>query len=211
MSELGIVIGAGGHARVLLDTLQQQNVPILGLVDVDEALRGTRMLGELVLGGDEVVYRYCPEDVLLINAIGSIRQPVIRQNVYERFKSLGYRFMTIIHHSAVVSPQATLAEGVQVMAGAVVQAGSLIGENVIVNTSASVDHDCTVGRHVHLSPRTTLCGNVRVGDVTHIGAGATVIQGVVIGHSVLIGAGALVLQDVSDNNTAVGVPARLRN
>lgn len=205
-----IVIGAGGHARVLLDVLQQQKARILGLVDADPALHDALLLGEKVLGGDDVVRRYAPEEVFLVNAIGSVRQPVARQKVYENFKALGYKFATVVHPSAVVSPHATLADGVQVMAGVIVQAGATIGENTLVNTAASVDHDCSIGKHVHLSPRATLCGNVKVGDGAHIGAAATLIQGVAVGCAALVGAGAVVIRDVSDNQTVLGSPARPR-
>lgn len=203
------MIGAGGHAKVLLDVLQQQKIRILGLVDANVALHGTLLLGEKVLGGDEIIQGYSPGEVQLVNAIGSVRQPIARQRVYEQFKSLGYCFGTVVHPSAVVSPHAMLEEGVQIMAGAIVQAGAVISENAIVNTAANVDHDCYVGKHAHLSPRATLCGNVRIGDGSHIGASATLIQGVVVGCSALIGAGALVLRNVSDHQTVIGVPARL--
>lgn len=203
-----ILIGAGGHARVLLDALTLSGAAILGLVDTDPALVGHRVLGFEVLGGDESLRRHAPGTVRLVNAIGSVSSMDRRRSVYEAWRRAAYSFASVQHPGAIVSRHAMAAAGVQIMAGAVVQACASIGENTIVNTGASVDHDCRIGAHVHLAPGVTLSGNVQVGDETHVGAGATVIQGVRIGARCTVAAGAVVLGDVADGTTMAGVPAK---
>ena len=193
-----ILIGAGGHARVLLDALTSSGAAILGLVDKDPALVGQKVLGYEVLGDDEVVRKHAPGSVRLVNAIGSNKTMDKRWSVYEAWRKAGYTFASVQHPSAIVSRHATAAAGVQVMAGAVVQACASIGENTIVNTGATVDHDCEIGAHVHLAPGVTLSGNVWVGDGTHIGTGAAVIQGRRIGARCTVAAGAVVVSDVAD-------------
>lgn len=204
-----LVLGAGGHAKVLVEALLAHAAVIAGIVDADPALMGMTLLGVPVIGGDELVGEFPPTEIMLVNGIGSIGLPIKRRELFVKFKALGYRFATVIHPSAVVSSDVELGEGAQVMAGAVIQPGSRIGCNAIVNTRASVDHDCIIGNHCHVAPGVTLSGGVMTGESCHIGTGATVIQGVRIGGGSVAGAGALVLRDVPPAVTVVGVPAKV--
>ncbi len=203
-----MLIGSGGHALVLLDALLLTGATVIGLTDADPGRRGATVLGHAVLGGDDVLERYAPGSVALVNAVGSTGSTARRRHVYERLRGAGYGFARVIHPQAVIARSASLESGVQVMAGAVIQAGARIGENCIVNTGATVDHGCRVGAHVHVAPGVTLSGDVVLGDCTHVGAGATVKQRVRIGRDCIVGAGAVVLNDLSDGVTAVGIPAK---
>ncbi|MBS0171428.1 MAG: acetyltransferase [Nitrospira sp.] len=203
-----IVIGAGDHARVLLDVLLVSGAQLLGLVDANIALAGNAIRGVPILGDDGIVFGYDPEHILLVNGIGSSRSTDLRRSVYDRFIAAGYRFVHAIHPSAVMSSTVALKPGVQIMAGAVIQPDALIEENVLVNTGVIIDHDCKIGAHVHLAPGVTLSGSVTVGAGSHIGTGATVIQGVQIGSGVLVAAGAVVVEDIRDGQHVMGVPAR---
>ena len=202
-----IVLGAGGHARVLIDALESLHKTILGLVGrSDDRARGG--LAYPVLGDDDSVLEHVPDSVFLVNGVGMVRASTQRKDLYLRFRDRGYRFATVVHPAACVSPRATLGEGAQVMAGAIVQVGSGVGENCIINTGAAVDHDCLLASHVHIAPGAVLAADVTVGEMSHIGAGATVLQGVRLGASVTVGAGSVVLHDVPDGECVVGVPAR---
>ena len=210
MSPTLYLLGGGDHDRVLIDALALQGRPPAAIVDPDPALWQREVLGIGVLGDDERLLVVEREGAMVINGVGSIRSTERRQAVFERFKGLGFRFMTVLHPASVVSPRATLAEGVQVMAGAVIQVDSEIGPNTLINTRASVDHGCRVGAHVHVAPGVTLSGGVSIGAGTHVGSGATIIQGIRIGQGCLIGAGAVVIRDVPDGAVALGVPARVQ-
>ena len=193
-----IVLGAGGHAKVLIDTLLEQGVEIIGAATPDTELKN-------------IIKNFSCADVELVNGIGSVGSTSLRQNVYDKFKNLGYRFRNVIHTSAVISDMAKLEwGGVEVMAGVVINAGTVIDENTIINTRACIDHDCRIGRHVHIAPGTILSGGITIGDGTHIGSGSTIIQGVSIGKGNIIGAGSLVIRDIGDNSLAYGVPAVIR-
>ncbi|MBW1740303.1 MAG: acetyltransferase [Deltaproteobacteria bacterium] len=205
-----LVIGAGGQARVLVDALTLSGVEVVGLLDVDEAKQGSGVLGIKVIGGDDAVEEYAPNKVFLVNGIGSVKSMAQRRKVYERYKSRGYGFASVVHPSAVIARDIVLGEGTQILAGAVVQAGCVIGENVIINTRASVDHDCRIGPHVQIAPGATLSGKVEIGEGTHVGTGAVVIQGIAIGKNCVVGAGAVVISDVPDGKTVLGVPARIK-
>lgn len=202
-----IVLGAGGHAQVLIDALQLQGAAIEGVLDPDPLKHGAVILGVRVLGGEELLEGRDVASCRLVNALGSVRQPRLRQGVHERFAARGYQFASVIHPAATVSRHAQVEAGAQVMAGAVVQAGARIGVDAIINTRASVDHDCVIGAHSHIAPGVTLSGDVQVGAGTHIGTGAVVVQGVRIGAGCVVGAGAVVLHEVPDGAFVAGVPA----
>jgi UDP-perosamine 4-acetyltransferase len=204
-----IILGAGGHAKVLIDTLLLTAVEIAGIVDPNREKHGTSILGIPVIGNDDAVLKQGPGAVMLVNGVGSVKQPKLRKQLFDTFKARGFTFVSVLHPSAVIAPDVHLAEGVQVMAGAVIQPGSRIGANTIVNTNASVDHDCSIADHVHVAPGATLSGNVTLEDGVHIGAGATLLQGIRIGRNSIIGAGSVVLRDVPDGVTICGVPGKV--
>ena len=204
-----LIIGAGGHAKVVADALRAAGEHILGFADENPAKHGTQVLGLPVLGSDEVIKARLTDEIRLANGIGSVGSLVPRRDVYLRFHGLGYTFVTVVHPRAVVAAAAELEEGAQVMAGAVVQPGATVGVNSIINTGAIVDHDCVIGRHCHIAPGCVLSGGVAIADECHIGTGASVRQGVNLGIRTVVGAGAAVVSDFSGNSTVAGVPARI--
>ncbi len=200
-----IILGGGGHARVLLDSLRRLGTEPAGMT---EPVPGPGLPGVAAIGNDEAVLALDPQDVTLVNAIGETGDTGPRRTLFERFRQRGFRFLTVIHPSAIVAGDATIGEGTQIMAGAVIQTGCKIGANVIVNTRASLDHDCVVGDHVHLAPGAIVCGGVAIGSGVHVGSGATIIQGIKLGAGCVIAAGAVVVRDVGDGLRMAGVPAR---
>lgn len=202
-----ILIGAGGHAAVVLDALALTGRPVLGLVDDDPALTGQQRHGHAVLGVGDAIFEHDPQDIELVNAVGSVGRPDARAAIYERFFARDYRFAQVVHPAAVVAEHAALCEGVHIMAGAVIQSGAAIHANALVNTRAVVDHDTAIGAHTHVAPGATVCGGVAIGAACHIGAGATVIQGVRISNGAVVAAGAVVVRDVEAGATVRGVPA----
>ena len=209
MAELPIIVlGAGGHATVVIDALKAAGARVQGITDLDSGTHGKRILGVPVLGTDDVILENPADGIVLVNGVGSTETSDARTKIYERFCGAGYAFRTVIHPSAIIAESAEISDGAQVMAGAVLQPACRIGANTIVNTRASVDHDCVIGAHVHVAPGAVLGGGVEVGDGVHIGAGATVIQRVKIGAGALVAAGAAVVSDVSPGARVAGVPAR---
>ncbi len=204
-----LLLGSGGHAKVLIDCLQQlHDVEILGMLDIDPARVGQLVLGELVLGVEGIIEQYFPDSVYLINAVGSVESPINREKVFIKFKEQGYFFFSVVHPSAIVSKDAKFGEGVQLMAGAIVQPGCVVGDNVILNAGTSIDHDCQIGGHVHLAPGVICSGHVSIGDCSHVGVGSVIIQNVSIGANCLVAAGAVVINDFTDYSKIIGIPAK---
>ena len=205
-------IGAGGHAKVLLDILLEQGqYSVIGLLDFDPGMWGNSLFGVSILGGDAELDTLIADKNItaFFLGVGAVKSLKHRRKLYEDAISKGLVPINIIHPSAQISSRALLGSGVSVMAGAIINASSRIGENVIINTGAIVEHDCLIGSHVHIATGARLAGNVEVGDESMIGAGSVIRQGIKIGNRAVIGAGAVVVKNVTDDCLVVGNPARV--
>jgi sugar O-acyltransferase (sialic acid O-acetyltransferase NeuD family) len=198
-----VIIGAGGHAKVVCDILRLSGYQVLGFLDDDAALHGSSIMHIPVLGGTSKIQSFDIEGAIV--GIGSNR---VRQHFYTHLQTLGIPLINAIHPRAVIASDVCLGQGIAICANVVVNPGACIGANVILNTAATVDHDCVIKEHVHIGPGVHLCGGVQVGMGTLIGVGAAVIPYKSIGAGVIIGGGALVADDIPDGVIALGVPAR---
>ena len=206
-----IIIGGGGHTRVLIGMLKTVARPITGILTRDASLL-EEMVHEVPVLGLEDSYALDAAHTHLINGVGnkatrSSSGLVLREQLFSRYKARGFSFAQVISEHAVIQPDVMLGEGVQVMPGAVVQPGAMVGENSIINTCASIDHDVVIYPHAHIAPGAVLCGDVVVGERTHVGAGAVVIQGIRIGSDVIIGAGAVITRNVPDGAVILPSPS----
>jgi UDP-perosamine 4-acetyltransferase len=202
-----VVIGGGGHAKVVIDVLRAGGWEVVGYTDPSQPA-GSR-LGEVpCLGDDRALERALGAGVR--SALVALGDNALRHRLAEAIVAMGFRLVNALHPSAQISPWATLGRGLAVMPGAVVNAAASLGDCSIVNTAASVDHDCLIGQSVHIAPGAHLAGCVTVGDQALIGVGAVVGRGrpLAIGRGAIVGAGAVVLCDVEPGTTVVGNPAR---
>jgi sugar O-acyltransferase (sialic acid O-acetyltransferase NeuD family) len=203
-----VLLGAGGHAKVVLALARAAGWRVIGVCDPVLAREGTRRWRDVpVLGDDDALAVMGPDEIGLVNGIGQTPGATARRAAFERFAQRRYRFPALVHPGAIVDPSANLGEGAQVMAGAIVQADCRIGSNTIVNTRAGVDHDCVVGAHVHIAPSATLCGAVGVGDGAFIGSACTIVQCVSVGAQAIVGAATLLLRDLAPGERWLG-PSR---
>ncbi|HHQ4611452.1 TPA: acetyltransferase [Aeromonas veronii] len=200
MNKPVIVLGAGGHASVLVDMLRSQGVVPIALV-APAAGTPRAALADIPLWHDEEILTHHPDELVLVNGIGSLPGNPLRATMFARYRALGYRFASVVSAQAMVSAYAVLEEGAQVMAGAIIQAGTQIGANSIINTGTIVDHDCWIGGNNHIAPGAVLSGGVSTGDAVHIGTGAMLIQNIKIGSHTVVGAGATVSKDLAPNKT----------
>jgi UDP-perosamine 4-acetyltransferase len=200
-----LVLGAGGHAKVVIELLRSSGHKVLGLLDADTQQRC--VLGAWVLGNDEMLKQQEAGEVT--RAFVAIGDNHVRAHLGARLKEMGYALVNAISPYASISPSARIGEGVAVMGGAVINAEADIGDFAIVNTGAVVEHDCVLEPACHLGPRVALAGGVKVGAGAFLGVGVSVIPGVVIGSGSIVGAGAAVVSDIPAGVMAWGVPARV--
>jgi UDP-perosamine 4-acetyltransferase len=203
-----VIIGAGGHGKVVLDVLRAagKDRPI-AFIDADTSLAGTSIGGVPVIGPANLLPKLRQQKVRgAIIAIGDCRA---RMEYADLVREQGFELVNAIHPTASVSPAATLGVNIVVAAQAAICTEANIADSVIINTAAVVDHECIVGPGVHIGPGAHVAGRVKIGTGAFIGLGANVIQCLTIGEYAVIGAGAAVIADVPARATAVGVPARV--
>jgi sugar O-acyltransferase (sialic acid O-acetyltransferase NeuD family) len=203
-----VILGAGGHARVVLETLDSAGRKAAALIDPDRALWGAAVEGVRVAGGDDKLADYPPARYSAAIGVGAARDTRRRRKVHEAAADAGYELPSVVAASAVVARSARLGAGAQVLTRAVVHPGTSIGAGAVVNTGAIVEHDCSVGDHAFVGPAATLCGGVRLGAGAFVGAGAIVLPGLKIGAGALVAAGAVVRADVPDGGRELGRGAR---
>jgi sugar O-acyltransferase (sialic acid O-acetyltransferase NeuD family) len=209
MKKTCIILGAGGHARVLIDCLQLSTaVNIEGILDPNPALTGTKIYGIPVLGNDELLSEMLARGIdYFVVGVGGTSNNNPRKKLFELALAHGLKPLNIQHPTAIISSKVIIGNGCQLLPGCIVNAGAQLGMNVIVNSGAIVEHDCTIGNHVHIATGAKLTSTIRVGDEAHIGAGATIRQCITIGEKAVIGAGAVVVKNVPANVTVIGIPA----
>lgn len=200
-----IMLGAGGHAKVLLALAQAIGCHVAGICDPELArARQEAWRGVTVLGDDDVLAAMEPSSVGLINGLGQLVDNRTRMTLYDRMTRIGFHFPPLIHPTTWLAPSAQIADGVQIMAGVIVQPDSCVGENTIINTGAQVDHDCQIGGHVHIAPSATLCGGVWIGRGAFVGAGATILPGVRVENNAVVGAGLTLRHDLARGDIFTG-------
>jgi len=194
-----VIVGAGGHGKVIADNALKNGYTEIAFVD-DNATGAC--MGFPIAGKCEDLGGMNDGKTDFVIAIG---KNTTRSAVAQRHD---VNWVTLIHPSAEIAANVTVGRGTVVMAGAVINADARVGHHCIINTGAIVEHDNVIGDYVHLSPRATLGGTVTVGARTQIGIGAAVINNIDICSDCLIGAGAVVVKNITDSGTYVGVPAR---
>jgi sugar O-acyltransferase (sialic acid O-acetyltransferase NeuD family) len=205
MSRSLLIVGAGGHGRVVADAAQLTGQwKKIAFID-DRHLELRRSAHRPVIGAvadlDSLVGKWSE----LVVAIGDNTK---RLEVQQKVRLCGFEIASVLHPSARIAEDIRIGEGTVVFANAVINTGSVLGDSCIVNTAATVDHDNHLGDGVHVSPGVHLAGDVKIGDRSWVGIGAIVIQGCSVGHDVIVGAGAVVTKNIGDDLTVAGVPAR---
>lgn len=196
MKKKVIIIGAGGHGRVISDIILACGDEVIGFIDDS---KDVKINGFNYLGSMSGVEKY--KDNLFIIAIGNNE---IRNRIAKEYPHLNY--YTAIHPSAVISRSASIGAGTCVMPNVTVNSMAKIGEHCIINSGAVVEHDCKIADFVHLSPHVAVGGIVSIGEMSHIGIGTSVVNEVRICKNVIVGAGGAVNRDITEPGTYVGVP-----
>lgn len=199
-----IIIGAGGHGRVIADIAQKlgsyETISFLDDGDSKESM------GLPIVGKTSDVEKYVNTADIFV-AIGNSK---VRGDFIERLLAMGANVPTLIHPSAVIGACVEIDKGSVIMAGAVINPCTTIGKGVIVNTASSIDHDCRIEDYVHVAVGAHIAGSVIIGKHTWIGAGAVLKNALSICEKCMIGAGAVVVKDITKSGTYIGVPAKMK-
>lgn len=201
-TELILLIGAGGHAKVVFDAL--------GLVHPESKIQ---VLDDVKHFDGKLFFDLRVASPVRFESVGlhyhvAIGNNAVRRRLFSLADKAAAIALAVVHPAATVSRYASLADGCFVAAAAVVGPAVTLGLGGIVNHAATIDHDCIIGKFSHIAPGATLCGGVVVGDEVLVGAGAVILPGIRIGSGAIIGAGAVVHRDVPPSAVVKGVPAR---
>lgn len=187
------IYGASGHGLVVSDIAKAYGYENVIFIDDGE--------------NDNLTFENIKENKHIPIALG-IGNNNVRAKLFKKVKDNGFKIITLIHPSSVISSSAIIGKGTVVMPNIVVNANAIIGDGVILNTSCVIEHECKIENFVHISPNVALAGNVIVGEYTHIGIGSNVIQGIIIGKNTIIGAGSIVVKDIGNFKKAYGTPCK---
>lgn len=205
-----IIFGAGGHAKVIIDLIEASNIfTIIGIMD-NKLSKGSVFCGYPILGLDESL-PVILDNFSVFGGLVAIGDNASRQSVVSRILAIvpEFRFVNIIHPSAIISKSVKMGLGNVIMPGAVINTSTEIHNHTIINTSVSVDHDCRVGDFVSLCPSVTLAGNVVIKDHCFLGMCASIAPNCTVGSHSIIGAGSIVLNDVPSQVKSFGIPSRV--
>lgn len=202
MGEKLIIIGAGGHGKVIADIAKLNGYKEIYFLDDDI---NKHKIGEYqIIGTSKDIDKY-KEKYDFIVGIGNNK---IRKRFSLILNERKIKQPSLIHPSAVIDQTVNIGQGTVVMANVVINADSKIGNGCIINTSSSIDHDCLISNYIHISPGVHIAGTVSVGECSWVGIGATVKNNVYIGSDCIIGAGSVVIDNLLESGTYIGVPAR---
>jgi len=205
MNKKTILIGSGGHARVVIDSLKKLKYDLIGIVDINYNNIKEKILDVPVLGNLEILDKFNRQEISLHVSIGDCN---IRNKVFHKLKKSDFSFQNIIDPDAIVSKFVIFGNSIFVNAGAILNAKVILKDNVIINTSAILEHEVEINSHSHIGPKALICGRSKIGSNTFIGAGATIIDKINIGSNCIIGAGSVVINDVGSFEKVAGNPAK---
>ncbi|WP_411953894.1 acetyltransferase [Alkalibacillus sp. S2W] len=201
-----LIIGGGGHAQVVLDSLYRLNYyDSIGVVEQSHLI-GEEVLDSPIVGTDDDLPQLFLDGYN--EAFVTIGSHEKRQQLSDDLRTMGYHIPSIVDLTAAVSPYAKVLSGAYVGKQAVINPRSDVEEGVIVNTGAMVEHDCAIGAWSHIAPGAVVCGGVSVGSSTHIGANSVIRENQTIGHHTTIGMGSVVVHAIHSHTVAYGNPCR---
>jgi len=202
-----IVYGAGGHAKAVIDVIEQSGrYSIIGLLDSYKPA-GTVVYGYPVLGNNDWLASHYKE---VYGGIVGIGDNSLRASIAGAIKAVhpSFSFISAIHPTASLARGASIGAGSVLMAGAFVGSDTLLGEHCVLYAGASIDHDCSIGSFVSFAPKAATGGGVAIGDYSAVAIGASIIHGRTIGEHTVVGAGSTVISDLPSHTVAYGTPAR---
>jgi len=199
-----LIIGSGGHGRVVADCAQQLGQ--YNQIDfLDDCFYDRKDNNQWQVIG---LVKDFPQFIDKVDFIVAYSNSRIRKQIIAQLKHAQANIVSLIHPSAIVSPNAFIGKGVVIFANAVINIGANISDGCIINTSATVDHDCVLNECVHISPGVSIGGGVHIGQLSWLGIGSTIVDSITLADNTQIGAGAVVTQSTQANSLYVGVPAK---
>ncbi len=194
-----VIFGVGDFARIAAVYLRDDSPhDVVAFAVDDEYFAGESLMGIPVVPSSELPARHPPGQFDVLVAVGYSRVNQARTEVYERYKSLGYDFVTYVHSSVLRWPETTIGENCFIFEENVIQPFVSIGDNVVLWSGNHIGHDVTIGNHCFIASHAVVSGNCRFGESCFVGVNATFRDDVTIAPKCVIGAGALIMRDTEE-------------
>lgn len=187
-----ILLGDGGHASVIKEILSENNFKVFAICsDKTNPKQNNNIILE-----DDIFLKFKSDEIKLVNGIGFMPKSKTREKVYKKFIAKTYSFLKVISNNSMVSKDATVCDGAQLLPGSVINANAYIGVNSIINSGSIIEHDVQIGNHTHVCPGSVICGGSKIGNNVFIGAGTCIIQNIEIGDGAIIPAGSVIKKNI---------------
>lgn len=198
-----LLLGAGGYAKSVLDSLDMRYFDPIGFIDEYRSL-SEEHLGLPILANhiSDIIYPFKYKYFI------SIGDNISRRKKFNIIKRKGLELISVIDKTSLISKNTSLGEGNFFGKLSIINSGVKIGNNNIINTKALVEHGCIITDHCNISTNVTLNGDVKVMKNSFIGSSAVINGQLTIGKNSIIGSGSVVISNVANNNVVVGVPAK---
>lgn len=204
-SEKLIIVGAGGHARLLKDIFDPgKALDVIFVIEKNLVQEGVENMPNCLIS-ENLFFQNYDEQLKIINGVGPSPNNKQRAHVYNKFQKRGFKFCNVISENAIITGDTQFGNDVQILAGVIVNNRVEIGHGTVINTGAIIEHDCKIGCHVHIAPGAIVCGDAEIGDYTYVGPGAVIARGVIIGSDVTIGANSTILSNIGKSEKVYGV------
>jgi acetyltransferase-like isoleucine patch superfamily enzyme len=162
-----VIVGAGGHAKVVCDTIiYMNNYDVVGFVDISKTNSTKRAIGSIfyldykIIGTQDSLENLKSLCEYFIVAIGD---NLLRDRIFLNLQKF-LKPCSIVHPKALISLSATIGIGSVILANSIINSNSIVGKNCIVNSGVIVDNDCKIGNNVYLRMGSLLGNNSEVWD-----------------------------------------------
>lgn len=159
-----ILIGAGGHGKVVLDAVLSNpniDIKIIGFLD-DGDIKEIHRIKKLGNIKDFVNFKDKKFHIALGN--NKFREKIAKELGEENL-------ISIIHKTAYISSMSKIGNGSYIGAMTVINSECEIGKGCIINTGTIIEHNSYVGDYSHLSYRVLVGSESKISSRTMIDMG----------------------------------------
>jgi len=197
-----IIIGAGGFAKSIIESINTTELKVIGFLDSYKQgdHQGFPILGSKlgdIANNSSYVY---------FVAIGD---PSCRANWIKELNLNSLPQINIVDKTALISPTVDLGNGIYIGKMCIVNSDTKLADGVVINTRSLIEHGNNIGYCSNISTNVVLNGDVSVGDLTFVGSCSVVNGQLTIGNESIIGSGSVVIRDIPSKVVVAGTPTRL--
>ncbi len=203
-----IVVGGGGHAKVIIDILCESTSYIITGIIVNDP-NSSKVRSYPILGNDSILPDLFNGGITTaVIGVGGFKDNKARTMLYSMVRLSGFRIISVIHPSAIISKSVKIGEGCVIYPGVTINSDAVIGNNVIISSGATIDHEAIIEDNVLISTGVAVGAYSRIMNGALLALGSNIVAGITVGRNSLVYAGSVVVRDVDDNTKVSGVPAR---